>query len=79
MQSQCAFCQGDLDEKTITYPTEFDGRVVIVDNVPALVCSQCGEIALRPDVAEKLQQIVWGKTLRPKTVAVDAYNFADVA
>ena len=50
MQSQCAFCQGDLDEKTITYPTEFDGRVVIVDNVPALVCSQCGEVALRPGV-----------------------------
>ena len=79
MSEQCAFCQGDLQEKLITYPTEYEGRVVIVENVPALVCKQCGETVLRPDVAEKLQKIVWGEVPQPKTVEVASYDFAEVA
>ena len=76
---QCAFCQGDLQEKLITYPTKYEDRVVIIENVPAQVCTQCGETVLRPDVAEKLQKIVWGKVPQPKTVEVDSYDFAEVA
>jgi YgiT-type zinc finger domain-containing protein len=79
MSEECAFCQGDLEEKTITYPTEYEGRVVIVENVPALVCKQCGETLFRPDVAEKLQKIVWGEVPHPKPVQVDSYDFAEVA
>ncbi len=79
MAGQCAFCQGDLEEKSITYPTQYGGRVVIVENVPALVCKQCGETLMRPDVAEKLQKIVWGEVPHAKTVKVDSYDFAEVA
>lgn len=79
MSEQCAFCQGDLEEKMITYPTEYKGRVVVVENVPALVCKQCAETLLRPEVAEKLQKIVWGQVPHPKQVKVDSYDFAEVA
>lgn len=79
MSKQCAFCQGDLEEQTITYPTEYEGRVLIVRNVPALVCKQCGEQLFRPEVTEKLQQIVWGKAPHQTTVQVDSYDFAEVA
>ena len=79
MSEQCAFCKGDLEERLITYPTEYKGRVVVVANVPALVCTQCGEILLRPDTAEKLQKIVWGELPASKAVMVDSYDFADVA
>ena len=79
MSEQCAFCQGDLEEKTITYPTEHKGRVLIIENVPALVCKQCGETLLRPEVTEKLQKIVWGEAHQPKTIKVDSYDFAEVA
>src|SRR4030042_5415078 len=58
---QCAFCHGELEEKTILYTSEFEGRVVVVENVPALVCRQCGETVLRPEVVEKLQKIIWGQ------------------
>jgi YgiT-type zinc finger domain-containing protein len=79
MSNQCAFCKGKLEEKRITYPTEYKGRVIIVTNVPALVCTQCGETLLEPTVAEKLQKIVWGEVPNHKTVAVDTYDFAEVA
>lgn len=76
---RCPFCQGDLDRKTITYPTEREGRVVVIDNVPAFVCRQCGEIALEPEVVERLQQIAWGEVAGKQTLEVDSYDFAQVA
>ena len=44
---ECAFCHGELEEKTILYTSEFEGRVVVVEHVPALVCRQSGETGLR--------------------------------
>lgn len=79
MAGQCFSCQGDIEEREITYTTQYGGRVVVVDNVPALVCRQCGEPSFRPEVVEKLQQIVWGQAGQPKPVEADSYDFAEVA
>ena len=76
---RCAFCKSDLEERQIRYVQDFKGRVVIVENVPAEVCTQCGEQLIRPEVAEKIQKIVWGEVVRPKPVEVDSYDFAEVA
>ncbi|MDP3767745.1 MAG: type II toxin-antitoxin system MqsA family antitoxin [Dehalococcoidia bacterium] len=76
---QCPICRGDLERKTIRYTSEYEGKVVVVENVPALVCTQCGEALLEPDVAEKLQEIVWGKSGQAHRLEVDAYDFAQVA
>lgn len=79
MTESCAFCKGDLEEKTVTYTTEYKGRVVVVDNVPALVCIQCGETVFRPQVVEKLQKIVWGELPQTGEVKVPFYDFEKVA
>ena len=76
---RCAFCKGDTEERVIRYVQEFDGRVVIIENVPAEVCTQCGEQLIRPEIAEKVQKIVWGEVPQPKTVEVASYDFAEVA
>lgn len=79
MTEKCAYCEGELSEKTVTYTTEHDGRVTVVENVPALVCSQCGETVFRPDVVEKLQKIVWGELPQTGEVKVPFYDFEKVA
>jgi len=79
MSEQCAFCRGELEETRITYTTEYKGRVVVVENVPARVCRQCGETVLRPEVVEKLQRVVWGELPHTKTVEVPFYDFVQVA
>jgi HTH-type transcriptional regulator/antitoxin MqsA len=76
---ECPICKGDLEPRTIKYTSEYEGRVVVVENVPALVCTQCGEALLEPDVADKLQQIVWGKSGRSHPIEVAGYDFAEVA
>lgn len=75
----CAFCGGDLEERSITNTTEHEGHVVVVANVPAFVCRQCGERAFRPEAVEKLQRIVWGQAKPSKPIEVDSYDFAEVA
>lgn len=79
MPEKCAFCQGDLEEKTVTYTTEHNGRVVVVENVPALVCKQCGETLFKPQTVEKLQKIVWGELPQTGELKVPFYDFEKVA
>ncbi|MDP2949504.1 MAG: type II toxin-antitoxin system MqsA family antitoxin [Chloroflexota bacterium] len=75
----CAFCKGDIEEKTITYIAEYRDRVVIIENVPAEVCTQCGEKFIRPEVAEKIQRLVWEQPSPRRSTEVPVYDLAEVA
>ncbi|MBI2912930.1 MAG: type II toxin-antitoxin system MqsA family antitoxin [Chloroflexi bacterium] len=79
MFDQCAFCKGDVEERTIVYTSEYKGRVVVVENVPALVCKQCGEPLFKPEVVERLQKIVWGELPQTGEIKVPCYDFEAVA
>jgi YgiT-type zinc finger domain-containing protein len=47
-----------IDQK-VTYVLEQQGKVVIIENVPARVCRETGERLFAPETVERLQQIVW--------------------
>ena len=38
---KCPLCGGELEQKTVTHPQEYQGRIIILENVPADVCRQC--------------------------------------
>ncbi len=76
---KCALCKGDTEERLITYIQEYKGRVVIIENVPAEVCTQCGEKFIRPDVAEKIQRLVWEQPAPKRRADVPVYDLAEVA
>ena len=57
----CLMCkdQGSLIKKQTIFTTVIDDRyVLIVKNVPSLVCYQCGETYYDDVVAAKLEEIV---------------------
>lgn len=54
----CPVCGGSLDEGTTTFTVDKDNVLVVVRNVPARVCRQCGESWILDHVAEELEQIV---------------------
>lgn len=54
----CFFCKGELTNGTTTHVVTLDRCVVIVKNVPAEVCRQCGETYFSDDVAQQLEKIV---------------------
>ena len=45
-----------LIEKTVTYPIEIDGRLLLVENVPARVNVETGERYFASETVERLQQ-----------------------
>jgi len=76
---KCPLCGGELQAKTVTHPQEYEGRIIILENVPAEVCRQCGEVLIRPDVLEKMQQVVWSATTPRRTARIPVYDLAEVA
>ncbi len=65
----CPRCKLEaLEFQAIQYSQEFEGKFFIIENVPAKVCSQCGEIIISETVAEKIQKLVWSGA-KPKRIA----------
>lgn len=54
----CTICGGIISKKLIKYAQEIDGKLVVVENVLAEVCDQCGEELFSPETTEKLQKII---------------------
>ena len=54
----CFFCKGQTIETTTKFIVDLGNCVVIVKNVPARVCQQCGETTYSNDVAKHLEKIV---------------------
>ena len=74
---KCPFCVGELEERVVTHPQSYQGKVYILENVPAEVCSQCGEVLLRPEVLERMQQLVWSGVAPGRTTQVPVYDLAE--
>lgn len=55
---KCSVCKTNLKQKKITYAQELDGKVYVVNEVPALVCPQCGEQYLFPNTVDMIQKVI---------------------
>ncbi len=54
----CPLCGGIKKEGKTTFTVDLGFGVVVVRDVPATVCSQCGTDWIMDAIAEKLEQIV---------------------
>jgi YgiT-type zinc finger domain-containing protein len=57
LESLCPLCGGSKKPGTTTYSVELGFGVVVVRNVPATVCAQCGEEWIDSDTAQRLEHI----------------------
>ncbi len=54
----CPLCGGQMKAGKTTFTVDIGSGVVVVREVPATVCSQCGADWIEDDIAEKLEKIV---------------------
>ena len=54
----CPSCGGNLVEGETTFTVDFGSGVVVIRNVPATVCSQCGMEWLDDSITDKIENIV---------------------
>ena len=50
-----------------------DGRRVLVENIPALVCEHCGEAAFSRETTEQIRQLVHNAEQPVRTVPLDVF------
>jgi YgiT-type zinc finger domain-containing protein len=73
----CALCGGDKEPGTTTFTVDLGFGVVVVRDVPALVCTQCGDAWIEDTVAAKLEAIV--DDARERQTIVEITRWGQVA
>ena len=69
----CPICGGTKTQGTTTFTVDLGFGVVVVRDVPALVCDQCGADWIEDAVAERLEQTVSNARKCHRQVEVTAY------
>jgi len=78
---KCRSCLSSdtFEERTITYPLKMKGRIVIFENVPALVCSQCNETLFEAETLKRMEKLALAERAPSRTEAIPVYDLAEVA
>ena len=64
------------EEQKILHTVRHDGKVIVIENVPAEVCDTCGDILLSGDTIRRLERILSDNDLSkkpPKQAPVYSY------
>ena len=56
--TKCTKCGGSLQRQTITHRQSWGDQLYEFENVPALVCQQCGEVWLEAEVGQLIERII---------------------
>lgn len=71
---RCPLCGGEKEPGTTTFTVDLSFGVLVVRDVPALVCSQCGEAWIEDEVAAKLEALVADARRRQSVVEVTRWE-----
>jgi YgiT-type zinc finger domain-containing protein len=77
--TDCHMCKGTVEEKTVTRVQQYKGRWYLLENLPALVCRQCGETYYTPQTHDTILELLRSDPapLREETmIVVDARGAA---
>lgn len=51
-------CPGEYESRRIAHTVRHLGRVVVIDHVPADVCSVCGDVLLEPQTVRRIEELL---------------------
>ena len=54
----CVLCKGNLIKGNVNYPVDLSDKFILIKEVPADICNQCGEYYLDDEVFKKVEDIV---------------------
>jgi YgiT-type zinc finger domain-containing protein len=74
----CYFCKGRVVEKRIEHLHRWGEEVILLQDVPADVCEQCGEVYFSPEVLEMMDQITLEQAKPKATLTVPIFSLPDL-
>ena len=67
-------CPGEYEERRIVHTVRYHGQVLVIDHVPAEVCTVCGDVLLKPETVRSIEKLLHSTTSPTGTVPL--YEFA---
>jgi YgiT-type zinc finger domain-containing protein len=58
---------------THVHTVRHKGEVIVIDHVPAEVCTVCGDVLLRPDTVRRIEEILHTRRVPSSTVPLYEY------
>lgn len=72
---QCEYCQGTIVEKRVSLSRQVKGNYILIENVPAGVCTQCGTRYFSANVLKTVEETVRGRRQVEREIMVPVYSF----
>jgi HTH-type transcriptional regulator/antitoxin MqsA len=63
-------------ETQVTYTLEMNGKIYVVENVPARVDLETGEQLFSPETVERLQEILQGQEKPVRVIETPVFDYA---
>ncbi len=67
-------CSGNYEARRVIHTVRHHGKVVVIDHVPAEVCTVCGDVLFRPETVRALERLL-GSPGQPDALA-PLYEYA---
>jgi YgiT-type zinc finger domain-containing protein len=76
MAARCSTqgCPGEYEARTVVHTVRHRGQLVVIENVPAEVCTVCGDVLFTPETVRRIEALLQS---RPQPVgSVPLYEYA---
>lgn len=73
----CIMCKSTLSVGNVNHIVDFNGHIIIIKEVPANICNQCGEYFLENEIALKLERII--EEAKKNNAEIFVINYAEMA
>lgn len=70
----CEYCGGPIVEKRVTLHRKVRRQYVLIENVPAGVCTQCGARYYAANVLKTIEESLRGRRQAEREVLVPVYS-----
>lgn len=73
----CPICKGNMEENIINFPVDLKTRFVLIKEVPAHVCDQCGEFFIDDEIHIQIENIIKKvKKVKKVNIELEVVKFA---
>jgi YgiT-type zinc finger domain-containing protein len=73
MQCSIKGCPGVYEGRSVVHTVRHKGEVIVIDHVPAEVCTLCGDVLFRPATVRRIEEILLTRRVPSSTVPLYEY------
>jgi YgiT-type zinc finger domain-containing protein len=71
---RCEYCDGFIVEKKVDLTRRVKGKYILIEKVPAGVCTECGTRYYAANVLKTIEEITRGRQKAKREVLVPVYS-----